>query len=74
MYQEYEGSPQKKLKVVKTQESKLRVVIADDCGSGGRGFETHLPPGTWRVQKPMGKSGLFLFLSCVVGNFKISNV
>jgi len=32
-------------------------VRAPDCGSGGRGFETHLPPR----EKPFGDEGLFLW-------------
>ena len=32
-----------------------QLVRAPDCGSGGRGFETHLPPH----RKPRSNAGLF---------------
>ena len=36
----------------------FKVVRAPDCGSGGRGFETHLPPH----QKPRSNAGFFILL------------
>ena len=36
-----------------------QLVRAPDCGSGGRRFETDLPP---KKTKPFGNEGLFLFL------------
>src|SRR5690606_25070428 len=34
-----------------------QLVRAPDCGSGGRGFETHLPP----LREPFGNGRLFLW-------------
>ena len=39
-----------------------QLVRAPDCGSGGRGFETHLPP--YKIKKiPKQNLGIFLSLN-----------
>ena len=39
-----------------------QLVRVADCGSEGRGFESHLPPEQYKRRKEMSQSGIFLFL------------
>ena len=38
-----------------------QLVRVADCGSEGRGFESHLPPEQDKRSKEMSQSGIFLF-------------
>ena len=39
-----------------------QLVRVTDCGSEGRGFESHLPPEQNKRSKEMSQSDIFLFL------------
>ena len=39
-----------------------QLVRVADCGSEGRGFESHLPPERNKRSKEMSQSDIFLFL------------
>ena len=39
-----------------------QLVRVTDCGSEGRGFESHLPPKQNKRSKEMSQSDIFLFL------------
>ena len=43
-----------------------QLVRVADCGSEGRGFESHLPPEQNKRSKEMSQSGIFLFLDSMV--------
>ena len=42
-----------------------QLVRASDCGSEGRGFESHYPPHMTKAEEPELRSGSLLFVSAL---------